>query len=125
MQEQSKDEKPDKVKAGLLTSRLETLRFLMQTELSTEKADLVAKVESLEKRVAELSVPREPTEAEILDAQVKQSVAAMLARHDAADAKPTIQLPVRVPRLTRDEGTSHVAMPRSRPVEDDLDGFIT
>jgi uncharacterized protein involved in exopolysaccharide biosynthesis len=119
----AEEEKPAPAKCNMLVTQLETLRFLLQTELSTEKETLVAENESLKKRIEELTTPRAPTENELLDARVNQSVAAMLARHNAADAKATIQLPVHVPTLTRDEGTSHIAMPRSRPAEDD--GFIT
>jgi hypothetical protein len=116
----AEEEKPAPAKCNMLVAQLETLRFLMQTELSTAKETLVEENESLKKRIEELTTPQAPTENELLDARVNQSVAAMIARHNAADTKPTIQLPVHVPTLTRDEPLTHIASPR--PAEDD---FIT
>jgi hypothetical protein len=54
MAELSKVEHPDKVKVSLLTSRLDTLRYLHQQEVAAEQNALAEENEKLKREVAEL-----------------------------------------------------------------------
>lgn len=101
--------KPAPAKCNMLVTQLETLRYLHQQETEAE-------IEKLKQRIAELESPSAPTQSQtpspsndvLLDSQVAQ----MLARHNAgmAENKSTLQLPVRVPTLTRDEPAPRSAL---------------
>jgi cell division protein FtsB len=122
MSELAKEEKPPMARVSLLTTQLETLRYLHQQETASEKDTLAAENEKLKKRIAELESPSATTQPQTTspsnDALLDAQVAAMLARHNAgmADNKSVLQTPVRVPTLTHDEPTSLPAL-----VEDDPD----
>jgi peptidoglycan hydrolase CwlO-like protein len=116
MTELAKEEKPATARVSLLTTQLETLRYLHQQETAAEN-------EKLKKRIAELESPSATTQPQTTspsnDALLDAQVAAMLERHNAgmAENKSTLQLPVRVPTLTRDEPVTSLPA----PVEDDPD----
>lgn len=107
MSELSREEKPDKAKVGLLTSRLETIRYLHAQENAAETEKLKQRIAELESATTQ-SQTTSPSNDVLLDAQV----AAMLQRHNAGmtENKPTLQLPVRVPTLTRDEPAPRSAL---------------
>lgn len=117
MSELAKEEKPAPAKCNLLMTQLETLRYLHQQETSAE-------VEKLKQRIAELestttqsqSQTTSPSNDSLLDATVAQ----MMARHNAGVTENVshLQLPVRVPTLTRDEPSPHST---PAPVEADPD----
>ena len=106
MAEVEKEDKPSTAKVSLLTTQLETLRYLHQQEVAAEQNALAAENAELKRRIAELTAspsatPQTTSQSDSLD----DIVAGMLKRHanqgktpmPTVTATPTPAAPV--PRL--------------------------
>ena len=113
MAELSKEDKPDKVRASVLTSRLDTLRYLHQQETASEVSTLAAENQELKKQLAELT-PKEPAKSPA-ESLLDQQVAEMVRRHQQPVMPLTLTTPV---TMTRSE-------PVTRPVEETDEDLLT
>ena len=116
----SKDEKPAPARVQLLVSRLDALKFLMQSEqdaLDDEVEKLRRENSELRRHVASAPPPKSPEETEI-DARVAE----MVRRHQESSIHEPKSSP---PPLSRSESTSHIAVGGNYVTKVDDEEFVT